>query len=167
MIPGIHLCILSYVLGTTRMFCLKNGVSKIYFIYGTITYSYVLYRNSSKELKTFIKYYLALLSCVTMFRCFCNNNKGKHIINCKKGRERIQYSYFNTFATPLKYQTIWRVRVCHQGIMTSSNGNSFRVTGHLWGNSPVTGEFLEQRSVTRSFDVLFDVRLYKRLSKQS
>ena len=35
------------------------------------------------------------------------------------------------------------------------------------GNSPVTGEFLSQRPVTRSFDVFFDLRLNKRLSKQS
>ena len=35
------------------------------------------------------------------------------------------------------------------------------------GNSPVTGEFPAQRPVTRSFDVFFDLRLYKRLSKQS
>ena len=35
------------------------------------------------------------------------------------------------------------------------------------GNSPVTGEFPPQRPVTRSFDVFFDLRLNKRLSKQS
>ena len=35
------------------------------------------------------------------------------------------------------------------------------------GNSPVTGEFPSQRPVTRSFDVLFDLHLNKRLSKQS
>ena len=35
------------------------------------------------------------------------------------------------------------------------------------GNSPVTGEFPPQRPVTRSFDVSFDLRLNKRLSKQS
>ena len=34
------------------------------------------------------------------------------------------------------------------------------------GNSPVTGGFPSQRPVTRSFDVLFDVRLDKRFSKQ-
>ena len=34
------------------------------------------------------------------------------------------------------------------------------------GNSPVTGEFPSQRPVTRSFDVFFDLRLNKRLSKQ-
>ena len=34
------------------------------------------------------------------------------------------------------------------------------------GNSPVTGEFPSQRPVTRSF-VFFDLRLNKRLSKQS
>ena len=35
------------------------------------------------------------------------------------------------------------------------------------GNSPVPGEFPTQRPVTRSFDVYFDLRLNKRLSKQS
>ena len=34
------------------------------------------------------------------------------------------------------------------------------------GNSPVTGEFLAQRPGTRSFDVFFDLRLNKPLSKQ-
>ena len=42
----------------------------------------------------------------------------------------------------------------------------FHVTGHLCGNSPVIGEFPTQRPVTRSFDVFFDLRLNKRLSKQ-
>ena len=35
------------------------------------------------------------------------------------------------------------------------------------GNSPVAGEFPTQRPATRSFDVFFDLRLNKRLSKQS
>ena len=35
------------------------------------------------------------------------------------------------------------------------------------GNLPVTGEFPSQRPVTLSFDVFFDLRLNKRLSKQS
>ena len=34
-------------------------------------------------------------------------------------------------------------------------------------NSPVSGEFPSQRPVTRSFDVFFDLRLNRRLSKQS
>ena len=52
-------------------------------------------------------------------------------------------------------------------VMTSSNGNIFRVTGPLCGNSPVTGEFPSQKPVTRSFDVFFDLCLNKRLSKHS
>ena len=32
------------------------------------------------------------------------------------------------------------------------------------GNSPVIGEFLEQKLVTQSFDVFFDLRLNKTLS---
>ena len=35
------------------------------------------------------------------------------------------------------------------------------------GNSPVSGEFPSQRPVARSFDVFFDLRLIKRLSKYS
>ena len=35
------------------------------------------------------------------------------------------------------------------------------------GNSPVTGEFPAQKPVTRIFNVFFDLRLNKRLSKQS
>ena len=35
------------------------------------------------------------------------------------------------------------------------------------GNSPVTGEFPAQRPVTRNFNVFFDLRLNKWLSKQS
>ena len=35
------------------------------------------------------------------------------------------------------------------------------------GNSPVAGEFPAQRPVARSFDIIFDLRLNKRLSKQS
>ena len=34
------------------------------------------------------------------------------------------------------------------------------------GNSPLTDEFTAQRAVTRSFDVFFELRLNKRLSKQ-
>ena len=34
------------------------------------------------------------------------------------------------------------------------------------GNSPVSGEFPVQRPVTRSFDISFDLRPHKRLSKQ-
>ena len=38
----------------------------------------------------------------------------------------------------------------------------------IWaGNLPVPGEFPAQRPVTRSFGVFFDLRLNKRLSKQS
>ena len=52
-------------------------------------------------------------------------------------------------------------------MMTSSNGNISRVTGHLCGNSPVPGEFPAQRAMTRSFDVFFDLCPNKSLSKQS
>ena len=53
-------------------------------------------------------------------------------------------------------------------MMTSLNGNIFRVTGHLCGEFTVPGQFPPiQRPMTRSFDVFFDQRLNKWLSKQS
>ena len=53
-------------------------------------------------------------------------------------------------------------------MMTSSNGNIFRVTVPLCGgNSSVTGGFPSQRPVTRSLDVFSDLRLNKFLNKQS
>ena len=53
-----------------------------------------------------------------------------------------------------------------QAMMTSSNENIFRETGPLCGGITGPGEFPTQRPVTRSFDVLFDLCLNKRLSKQ-
>ena len=53
-------------------------------------------------------------------------------------------------------------------MMTSSNGNIFSaLLAFCGGNSPVTGEFPAQRPVTRSFDIFFDLRSKKQLSKQS
>ena len=58
------------------------------------------------------------------------------------------------------------VKMKSVGMMTSSNGNIFRVTGPLCGEFTGPGEFPTQRPVTRSFDVFFDLRPNKRLSKQ-
>ena len=55
------------------------------------------------------------------------------------------------------YQTWWR----HQMETFSA------LLAICAGNSPVPGEFPTQRPVTRSFDVYFDLRPNKRLSKQS
>ena len=54
------------------------------------------------------------------------------------------------------FKTWWR----------DQNGNIFRATGHLCGEFTGPGEFPPQRPVTRSVDVFFDQRMYKRLSKQ-
>ena len=50
-------------------------------------------------------------------------------------------------------------------MITSSNETIFRITGPLCGE--VTGEFPSQWPVMQRFDVFFDLRLNKRLSKQS
>ena len=53
---------------------------------------------------------------------------------------------------------------CDLNMMASSNGNILGVTGPLCGE--FTGEFPAQKPVTWSFDVFFDLRLNKWLSKQ-
>ena len=44
-------------------------------------------------------------------------------------------------------------------MMMSLNGNLSTLLALCVGNSLVTGEFSAQKSVTRSFDVFFDLRL--------
>ena len=79
----------------------------------------------------------------------------KHITNMELNR---------TWLYAALLSNLQRVKIY---MMTSSNGNIFRVTGPLCGEFTGPGEFPEQWPVTRSFDVLFDLRLNKRLRKQS
>ena len=65
-----------------------------------------------------------------------------------------------------KYSNTAYRKIINTSMMTSSNGNIFRVTGPLCGEFTGPGEFPAQRPVTRGFDVFFDLRLNKRLSKQ-
>ena len=60
----------------------------------------------------------------------------------------------------------WKCFKHYCPMMTSSNGNIFRVTGPLCGEFTGPGEFPTQRPVTRSFDVFCDLRLNNRLSKR-
>ena len=94
------------------------------------------------------------------------------------GNDRIHYVpnrhslSYHTISLSSLCRTVWRVQQANvkdleEYMMTSSNGNIFRVTGLLCGEFTGPGEFPTQRPVMRSFDVFFDLRLNKRLSKQS
>ena len=79
--------------------------------------------------------------------------------------------------TQILYLTAWNALryCCHSSGHTSHHSSWWRHRMETFsallaicaGNSPVTGEFPAQRPVTRSFDVFFDLRLNKRLRKQS
>ena len=56
--------------------------------------------------------------------------------------------------------------IVHHGMMTSSNVDTFCVTDPLCGEFTGHRWIPTQRPVMRSFDVFFDLRLNKRLSKQ-
>ena len=71
------------------------------------------------------------------------------------GRNRFVFNRFNSWFTDLF--TWWR----HQMETFSA------LLATCAGNSPVPGEYPSQRPVTQSFGVFFDLRLNKRLSKQS
>ena len=78
---------------------------------------------------------------------------------CVSGISLKDMNKINRYVTATKHN-----KAC--SMMTSSNGNIFRVTGPLCGEFTGPGEFPAQRPVTRSFDVFFDLRPNKRLSKQ-
>ena len=68
----------------------------------------------------------------------------------------------------IKDRAFWHGIKCLHSMMTSLKMETFSTYLAICaGNSPVPGEFPSQRPVTRSFDVFFDLRLNKRLSKQS
>ena len=87
------------------------------------------------------------------------------------------FSYFSGVHCPVRYN----VSHCEDGSCISADIDCGRYKS-WWchqmetfsalltlceGNPPMTGGFPSQRPVTRSFDVFFDLRLNKRLSKQS
>ena len=83
---------------------------------------------------------------------------GKHFHVTWSTEDSVGFS----ISSPLSSQRIYDAVLC----FFSPWWNIFRVTGHCAGNSSVPGEFPAQRPVTRSFDVFFDLRLNKWLSKQ-
>ena len=76
----------------------------------------------------------------------------------------------NCTECPIKYTQGFVVLTTKAGVIISWWRHQMETPSALLalsaGNSPVTGEFPPQRPVTRRFDVLFDLRLNKRLSKQ-
>ena len=106
------------------------------------------------------------LNKVLIMKCLCLTlrasralsnmlHNAKHIIVTNK--KIMTYSQRRRILKGKKDHSRWRCQM----ETTSSNGNIFRVTG------PLCGEFFAQKPVTRGFDVFFDLRMDKRLSKQS
>ena len=113
--------------------------------------------------------------------CKCDTNRAGHFTLDAYASRPVACLFIG--AIRLRMVDRW-FRVNFKGIMMST---SINITGHnnwysWWrhqmeifsallaicaGNSPVTGEFPSQRPMTRSFHVFFDLRLNKRLSKQS
>ena len=84
-----------------------------------------------------------------------------HEIPDNKGWDCPRLDFDMTLCVELMSNPGSKVFVISDSMMMSSNGNIFHITG------PLYGEFPSQRPVMWSFDVFFDLRLNKRLSKQS
>ena len=88
----------------------------------------------------------------------------------------MQLSNFIYFAVPVSERDhcLWESDHRHHRVHPSHDPSAwwrqqmetlFKLLAICAGNSPVTGKFPAQRPVTRSFDVFFDLRRNKRLSK--
>ena len=80
--------------------------------------------------------------------------------------EDLFYQIFSSKVKQRRHYTLTRIDIWYNCMMTSSNGNIFRVTCLLCGEFTCPGEFPAKRPVTWSFDDFFDLRPNKRLSKQ-
>ena len=104
------------------------------------------------------------------FVCYCS----------KPSHDEWSFTYIVIKSWPPSFQSNYVVKRSHNETKFYKSGfeNPFAWWRHQLesfsallaicaGNVPVPGEFPAQRPVTRSFDVFFDLRLTKRLSKQS
>ena len=99
------------------------------------------------------------LNMDSLFIHSCNSNNTHYKVWYKITYPLLNFNEIinSSDAFPFMCVCVWYIAGQGHYMMTSPNGIIFRVTGHLWA----------QRPVTRSFDVFFDLRLDKRLSKQS
>ena len=96
--------------------------------------------------------------------------KGCHLLVRKSNKmechEPIDQFHKSKMHYPTPHNAPYRTRGAHQSWRHQME--TFSALLAIWaGSSPVPGEFPAQRPVTRSFDVFFDLRLNKHLSKQS
>ena len=103
---------------------------------------------------------------LTITGYICSKLVSWHIINIVRFLVAIYTSFHKKFIKGLKIDSIchaqqqaWEHWASFGFMMTSSNGNIFRVTGLCAGNSPVTGGFHALKPVTRSSNAFFDLRL--------
>ena len=87
---------------------------------------------------------------------FIGNHPGNIMLHWRK-KQHCSHSQMSQW--PCIRDTCWYM-------MTSSNGNIFRVTGHLCEEFTSLRWIPRTTPVTRSFDVFFDLCLNRRLSKQ-
>ena len=96
---------------------------------------------------------------------FCTCHDSTTVVPCAKFRShRSLESMWNQNETLFKSKLRWET---HYSWWRHQMETFFVPLALCVGNSPVNGEFPSQRPVTRSFDVFFDLRPNKQLSKRS
>ena len=110
---------------------------------------------------------ISLCSNVFIYHFLSNERKSRVLKYSKILGRQTERTPRRKVKTGIFYQQIYRL--CHYILpwWRHQMETFSTLLAFCAGNSPVTGEFPSQRPVTRSFDVFFDLRLNKRLSKQS
>ena len=117
--------------------------------------------------KTVCKFLLWIVLVPNVFWCWCLW-VGVRVVRRKSDNWRHSRSYIVVIPIVLWYGHVLPLSVNNTNTWWRHQMKTFFALLALCaGNLPVTGEFPSQRPVTRSFDVFFDLRLNKRLSKQS
>ena len=114
---------------------------------------FLIIANDKTAINTYIYlFFIIMISYVYSYVehsiiCICHNQEGHRSRDCAKGSQHDSF----------RWGWWWRHKM-----------ETFSALLALCaGNSPVTGEFPAQSPVTRSFDIFFNLRPKKSLSKQS
>ena len=119
-----------------------------------------IYKNDTFTL-SWLRYDNRSVCICSVSEAQCGNKRKRHVRINSCLKSQIVSVALNIMVSSWEH-SLW----CYS-MMTSSNGNIFRVTGPLCGEFTGPRWIPSQRPVTRSFDVSFHLCLNKRLSKQS
>ena len=80
------------------------------------------------------------------------------MLKIRWSRDRLIFKHLKWESLYLERRSLYREGTRSVNMMTPWHGNAFRITGHLWGESPVHRFLSQPGPVTRSFGAFFVIR---------